>query len=431
MAAPTSSVDHGTSRIPPAIIARLGRAARALGTPLGAVLFAFFLGAIVVTVTGGNAILAYQSLICGGIGMLCTGTVYPSLQISETIVYTTPLILAGAAVAISFRAGLFNIGAEGQIIMGAIASTIVGIKVASLPGILLIPLVLLAGAIAGAFWGGIVGVLKAYTGAHEVVTTIMLNYIALYILEYLLVGGPLQMKGSSSVSGSIVPGAQLPFLIPQNGTFLGLPGSVYRANTGIILALLGAVVFWFLIRRTAFGYELRAMGQSQRAARYAGISVRRTLIMTMLVSGLFAGLAGAVVVSGLRHNLTFNTYQADTTGFDAITVALLGQNTAIGVVLSALLLGALHVGGQFMQSNANVSANLVDILQALILFSIAANFLRSLKFRFPALRQARPDASGVAPDLYVTETDLEPPGPSTVSTAPPGEVDTRSTGEKL
>lgn len=430
MAAPTSSAEHARSRIPPGVMAQLGRAGRALGTPLGAVLFAFFLGAIVVALTGGNPLLAYQSLICGGIGVLCSGTVYPALQISETIVYTTPLILAGAAVAISFRAGLFNIGAEGQLIMGSIAATMVGVHFASLAPILLVPLVLIVGAIAGAFWGGMVGVLKATTGAHEVVTTIMLNYVALYILEYLLVGGPLQMKGTSSVSESIGANAQLPYLIPQNSTFLGLPGSVYRANFSILVALVASVVFWFIIQRMAFGYEVRAVGQSQRAARYAGISVQRTVIMTMLVSGAFAGLAGAAVISGLRHNLTFNTYQADTTGFDAITVALLGQNTAIGVVFAALLLGALHVGGQFMQSNANVSANLVDILQALILFSIAANFLRSMKLRLPALRQSPGGASGVAPGLEVTETDLAPPGTTSLSSPHATETGSISAGDQ-
>jgi simple sugar transport system permease protein len=146
----------------------------------------------------------------------------------------------------------------------------------------------------------------------------------------------------------------------------------------------------------ALGYEIRAVGQSQRAARYAGISVRRTIIVTMLISGAFAGLAGAVQIAGLRYNLT-DSYRPDTTGFDAIAVALLGQNTAIGVVLSAILFGALHVGGQVMQSQANISANLVDILQAFILFSVAANFLRTIRIRLPALGQRPPSAPETAP----------------------------------
>lgn len=407
MAAPTTSTERRKLPLPPAVADRARWAGRALGTPLGSVIFAFLLGAIIVAVTGGNPILAYQDLVCGGVGLLCSGTVYPSLNISETIVFTTPLIMTGISVAIAFRAGLFNIGAEGQLIMGAIVTTYLGIQLASWPGWILLPLVLLAGTLMGAAWGGIVGVLKALTGAHEVVTTIMLNYVAQFFLLYLIVGGPLQLAGHSSSSPTIGQGAQLPPLIPANSTFLGLAGSVYRAHTGIFIALGAAVVFWFLLKRTTLGYEIRAVGQSQRAARYAGVSVRRTLIVTMLISGAFAGLAGAVQIAGVRHNLT-NVYGADTTGFDAIAVALLGQNAAIGIVLSAILFAALHVGGQFMQSDANVSANLVDILQALILFSIAANFLRTLKLRLPALRQVPPAESNVEPGAAAVATDLDP-----------------------
>ena len=197
-------------------------------------------------------------------------------------------------------------------------------------------------------WGGIVGVLKALTGAHEVVTTIMLNYIAIFFLQYLVVGGPLQLPNSSSVSASISDSAKLPRLLPQTGEFLGLPGGVYRVHAGIFVALLAAAAFWFLLKRMSLGYEIRAVGQSQRAARYAGVNVRRTIIVTMLIAGAFSGLAGAVQMSGLTYNLT-DIYSKDSTGFTAIAVSLLGQTTAIGIVLSALLFGALHVGGQFMQ----------------------------------------------------------------------------------
>jgi simple sugar transport system permease protein len=400
--------------VPPTIAKRALWAGRALGSPLGAIIFAFVLGAIVVAVSGNDPFLAYGDLLCGGIGLFCPANVYPSFQVSETLVYTIPLILAGLSVAIAFRANLFNIGAEGQLILGAIVTTIVGVKLANWPGWILLPLVLLAGALAGAVWGGIVGVLKAVLGAHEVVTTIMLNYVAQFLLEYLIVGGPLQAPGQSSVTAPIGKGAQLPRLIPQTGTFLGLPGGVYRVHAGIFIALAAAVVFWFLLQRTVFGYELRSVGQSPRAARYAGISVSRTIIVTMLISGAFAGLAGAVVISGLRHSLT-DIYRSETTGFDAITVALLGQNTAIGAVLAAFFLAALHIGGQFMQGDAGVSSNLVDALQALILFCIAANFISSLKLRLPALRQVPPSKSEVAPGVAAVTTGSEPSATTNVN----------------
>ncbi len=384
----TPSVTSAPVRLPSALIGGIGRFARALGSPVVSVIFALVVGAIIVEFTGGDPIQAYNALLCGGFGLLCDSGSYPAKQISETIVFTTPLILTGLSVAIAFRAGLFNIGAEGQLIAGAIASTVVGIQLTSAPGWILLPLVLIAGTLGGMIWGGIVGVLKAITGAHEVVTTIMLNYVAQSLVLYLIEGnGPLQLPGHSASSPTIGQGGWLPTLIPQDGTFLGLPGSVYRAHAGIFIGLAVAGFFAFLLSRTSLGYEIRAVGQSQKAARYAGISIQRTIIVTMLISGAFAGLAGAVQVAGIRHNLT-DLYKADTTGFDAIAVALLGQGAAIGVVLSAVLFGGLHASGQFVQDHANISANLVDVLQALILFGIAANFLRTVRLRLPTLRPA-------------------------------------------
>jgi general nucleoside transport system permease protein len=377
------------------------RAARALGVPLGSVLLAFVAGAVIVAVTGGNPFLAYEALICGGFGLFCFGGEQPALQVSNTLVFLTPLIMTGIAVALPFRAGLFNIGAEGQLVMGAIAATTVGIHLGGWPAWLLLPLVLICGAIAGALWGGIVGVLKATTGAHEVVTTIMLNFIAQWFLRFLIIGGPLQLVGGSSRSTPIGKSAQLATLLPHDNALIifGLPASVYRAHTGLFIALAAAAFFAFLLWRTSLGYEIRAVGQSQRAARYAGISVRRTLILTMLLAGGFAGLAGAVQVAGVDHNLT-DQYFTDSTGFDAIAVALLGLNSAVGIILAAILFGALHGGGSVMQSDASVSGNLVYVLQALILFSIAANFLRSFKLQLPTL--GRRPAGTAADALSVT-----------------------------
>src|SRR6266480_8148458 len=177
-----AAVKPSARKGPPRIVRRAGRA---LGVPLGSVLIAFVAGAIIVAATGGNPLQAYQALICGGFGLLCFGGEPSVLQLSNTLVFVTPLIMAGIAVALPFRAGMFNIGAEGQLIMGAILATTVGIHWSGLPAVLLVPLLLLSGAVGGALWGGIVGVLKATTGAHEVVTTIMLNFIAQWVLRFL------------------------------------------------------------------------------------------------------------------------------------------------------------------------------------------------------------------------------------------------------
>jgi simple sugar transport system permease protein len=390
---------------PPKVLRRVGRA---LAIPLGSVLLAFMAGAVLVAVTGGDPLKAYQALACGGFGLFCFGGEPSVLQLSNTLVFVTPLIMAGIAVALPFRAGMFNIGAEGQLIMGAIAAATVGIHLAGWPAVVLLPLVLISGALGGAVWGGIVGVLKATTGAHEVVTTIMLNFVAQWFLRFLIIGGPLQLQGGSSKSSPIGRSAQLATLVPHDtGSFLGLPGAVYRAHTGLFVALAAVGIFAFLLWRMSLGYEIRAVGQSQRAARYAGISVRRTLIVTMLIAGAFAGLAGAVQIAGVDHNLT-DQYFSDTTGFDAIAVALLGFTTAVGIILAAILFGALHAGGSVMQSDAGVSGNLVYVLQALILFSIAANFLRGFRLRLPSPgRVPATPAADAAATALAQEAEIE------------------------
>lgn len=378
-----------------------------IGLPVVSVIFAFLVGAIFVVITGGDPVLAFQGLFCGGAGLFCTGSTYgsitPAFQLSNTIVFATPLIFTGCSVALAFRGGLFNIGAQGQLTLGAIAAAAVGIHFAAWPGFVLAPAVLVAGTLAGMVWGGIAGFLKAFTGAHEVVTTIMLNYIAFNFLYYLLRGGPMQLAGQPEISAPIGAGAQLPRFISGSGTFFGQPAAVYQAHTGILLAFVMAGLFYVILRRTVLGYELRAVGQNQRASRYAGISFRRSVIITMLIAGAFSGLAGGVEIAGLSHNLTIR-YATDSTGFDAIAVALLGQGAAIGIVLSAFLLAALRVAGPVMEANANVSQNLVDVIEALILFSLAANFLRTLKIPWPRQRripldEELPPGSTIAAEL--------------------------------
>lgn len=358
--------------------------ARGLAMPVGSVILAFVAGAVIVVATGGNPLNAYAGLVCGGLGIACTQGENPALQISNTIVFLIPLITTGVAVALPFRAGLFNIGAEGQLLAGSIACTAIGIKFSTLPTPILLPMVLVGGMVAGALWAGVAGVLKATVGAHEVVTTIMMNYVAQWFLRFLIIGGPLQLAPGTSKSSPIGHGAELATILPASNSIIifGLPASVYRVHTGLLIALAAAAAFAFLLWRTSLGYEIRAVGQSQRAARYAGVSVRRTIIVTMLIAGAFSGLAGAVQIAGVDHNLT-DKYFSDTTGFDAIAVALLGLGSAVGIVLAAFLFGALHAGGSVMQADAGISGNLVLVLQALILFSIAANFVGAIRQRLP------------------------------------------------
>jgi len=377
-----------------------------LAFPLGSVLFAFVAGGVIVAATGANPLEAYQGLLCGGTGLGCAQGENSALQISNSIVYTIPLIMTGVAVALPFRAGLFNIGAEGQLLAGSIACTVIGVHFSSWPAPILLPAVLIGGALAGAAWAGIVGVLKATTGAHEVVTTIMLNYIAQWLLRFLIIGGPLQLQGGFSASPTIAQAAWLPTFLPSQNPveIFGLPSSVYRVHAGLIIALIAVAVFAAVLWRSALGYEIRALGQSQKAARYAGVSVRRTIIVTMVIAGAFAGLAGAVNIAGVDHGLT-DKYFSDTTGFDAIAVALLGLGSAVGIVFASLLFGMLHSGGAVMQSDAGISSNLVLVLQALILFSIAANFLGAIMRQVPGLGRrpsaAAPHAPGAA---LVTES---------------------------
>src|SRR5712664_4612136 len=217
--------------------------------PLASVLFAFVVGALVVTVTGGNPIDAYQGLLCGGLGIACTQGENSALQIANTIVFAIPLITTGVAVALPFRAGLFNIGAEGQLLAGSVACTAIGIKFSSLPAPILLPMVLIGGTLAGAIWAGIPGVLKATIGAHEVVTTIMLNYVAQWLMRFLIVGGPLQAPHGFSASASIGSGARLPTLLPQDNSLIifGLPSSVFRVHAGLFIALAAVALFAFVL----------------------------------------------------------------------------------------------------------------------------------------------------------------------------------------
>ena len=295
---------------------------------------------------------------------------------SETLTYAAPLVFTGLSVALAFRGGLFNIGGQGQAIIGTITAALAGFLL-PLPPVLHLVVALVAGLAGGALWGFIPGILKARTGAHEVITTIMLNYTAGLFLTWLILQKGVQDPGrSDAISRTVDPSAQLPAL-----------GGTLRVHLGIVLAVLVTAAVAWLLNRSSFGFELRAVGSNPPAARTAGISVGRTYALLMVVAGGLAGLGGATQVLGTAGSLTPQV--AGNIGFDGLLVALLGRNRPWGVLLAAVLFGALRAGGNLMQVNAQISLELVTVLQALIVIFIAAPALVKAIFRLRAARSAR------------------------------------------
>lgn len=299
--------------------------------------------------------------------------------ITESLRIATPFIFTGLAVAVGFHGGLFNIGAEGQYFIGGLAATFVGYSLVGLPWALHLPLAILAAVVGGALWAGIAGYLKAKTGAHEVINTIMLNYIAFRVADYLLqVGGPMARPGDfRPVSPEIERSAYLPQFFPNDPAI--------RFNTGFLLALAVVALVWFLLYKTTIGFEIRTVGASPRAARTAGIGVARNFVLSMAISGGLAGLAGAHDILGVLHYMP-NAFQSGY-GFDAIAIALLGKSNPIGVLLAALLFGFLRAGAQRMQAPpASVPIDIISVVQALIIIFIAAPELIRLIYRIRAAR---------------------------------------------
>lgn len=288
---------------------------------------------------------------------LLTGAVGSGKAISQTLERAAPLICAGLGVSLAFRSGLFNIGAQGQLIVGAICAGYVGFTYDMAPGIHLL-VALVAGVAGGAAWGAIAGLLKAKTGAHEVITTIMLNYVATSLLLFLLTKDAFQRPGSDN-----------PRSLPASDSAL-FP-SVLGTHTGVVLAILAAVGVWWLLERSTLGFELRAVGANADAAATAGMNIAKVYTLAMLIAGALAGLAATQQILGHEDSLTANV--AGSLGFDAITVALLGRATPLGTVLAGLLFGALASGGIQMQaSEAATPVALTQVLQALIVLFVAA-----------------------------------------------------------
>ena len=330
--------------------------------PVFAVIVALILGALTMLATDVDLATigrSYVALLKGSVGSLNA--------LSETLTAAFPLVLAGLGLALGFRAGLFNIGAEGQLLMGGLAAVVVGFSLPGLPAVLLLPLCLLAGAVMGAFYASIAGVLRAYTGAHEVISTIMLNLISYRLLDYILRQPFVQLPGRSDpISKSVPPNAALPRLLDWIEPNL-------RVHAGLILMLIAVAAVWWLLFRTKLGFELRASGENPDAARYAGMRASLIIVLAMAIAGALAGLAGANQVLGVlgRASPGFSAG----IGFDAIAVALLGRSHPVGVLFAGLLFGALEAGGRQMQIDAGVSVDLIGIIQALIIVFIAAPLL--------------------------------------------------------
>lgn len=327
--------------------------------PFLAILTAVVVGGVIIAFVGGNPILAYRGLLEGSFGS--------TKALSETAVWATPYIFAGLAVALAFKGGLFNIGAEGQLAVGAVASSLIGYALPEwlgydLPAIIHLPLAIIFGVLMGGLWAAIVGWLKAYTGGHEVINTIMMNYIALNTTSYLLNGVMKDRSPTNVIARTplIADSARIPPI------FDGL-----RVHWGFILALLVAFGIWWLLNKTTLGFQIRTVGLNPDAAKYAGINVKRIVILTMALSGMLAGLAGTIEVTGLnyRHELGFSQGY----GYDAIAIALLGKSHPLGVVLAAFLFAAMRNGATRMQFLTQMPVDLISMIQAFILLFVAAD----------------------------------------------------------
>jgi general nucleoside transport system permease protein len=351
--------------------------------PLVTAFLAFLVGGVVVAAAGANPIDTYNAIFEGsGLNWLFPWVsgddrTLAALNLQQTLILTTPLILTGLAVAFAFRAGLFNIGGQGQYLVGTFAAVYVGSSLEGTPAFLHVVLAIVAGSAAGALWAGIAGLLKATTGANEVVSTIMLNWTAVYLGSYLFtLGGPLHSDDPAAASIPVSPDIHESARLP---VFWGDP-ELQGLHIGIFIALAAAALFWVLLNRSVTGYEVRAVGFNPDAAEYAGISAGRNYVKVMLICGLLAGLAGTLDVLGWQFRIATNDIQVSQVGYYGIAVALLGRNTAFGTVAAALLFGALLNGTSVRNLDPTIfdpqlATNLTWIIQGLIVLFVSAPVL--------------------------------------------------------
>ena len=339
---------------------RLGRLFDLL-LPLLATLAALGVGAVMLQLLGANPISAYSALLNGAFGS--------QNALADTIVRATPLLLVALGICIAFRAGVINIGGEGQLVAGAILGTLVGLWFPDAPGIVIIPVALVAGFIGGAIWGGIPGILKAYYNVNEILSTIMLNIIAVQGMNYLL-RGPMIDPAQASLASRIPQTARL-------AQAFDLPRWVpTRLHMGALLAVILAFVVYIFLWRTTIGYRIRAVGLNPDASRYAGINVKRNVVLALLLSGAFAGLAGAVQVYGVHHRMFTDGSLAGFTGsagFNGIVTALFGKLNPIGAIPAAFIFGALIVGANSLQRAMQVPAALITALNGLVVVFVVSS----------------------------------------------------------
>jgi ABC-type uncharacterized transport system permease subunit len=399
-ATPPPSLESDPEAYAPSVAKRLAFYDRAGGfvTPLITAVFAFLMGGLVVAATGHNPLSVYNAIFNGaGLNWFFHFGSYhidvpftnhhvwfwwdtdtnktAAFNLTQTLITTAPLILTGLAVAFAFRCGLFNIGGNGQYTVGAIMAVFIGSRFVHMAHIPHVLLAIVLAALAGAAWAAIAGFLKATVGAHEVITTIMLNWIAYWGGSYLFGRqGPLQnhVQVAVPISDDVVPGAKL-------SPIWGNP-ALQALHSGIFIALAALIVFYIILNRTTLGYQVRAVGYNPEAARYGGISVGRNFVVAMAISGLFAGLGGAIDILGWQFRLGVLDVQVLNIGYIGIAVALLGRNTAVGVGLAALLFGSLFNGVSSRSIDqsifpATLAGNLALTIQALILLFIGADLL--------------------------------------------------------
>ena len=351
-----------------------------LMVPLGAVVLALVIGALIMMATSVPPATVLQSFVAMADGAL--GSVN---ALSETLTAAIPLVLAGLGIGLAFRAGLFNIGAEGQMVVGGLATAVASFSITGLPMAIHLPLALLIGLSVGALYAGIAGALRAVTGAHEVISTIMLNLISFRFLDYFLRQPYIQKEGRSDpISRAVLESAELPRLLSFIDPNL-------RLHFGLFIMLAAVALVWWLLFRSKLGFAFRISGENPDAARYAGIRAGLTIVLAMMIGGALAGLAGAAQVSGVLGRATPGFTAG--IGFDAIAVALLGRSHPVGILLAGLLFGGLEAGGRQMQVDAGVSIDMISIMQALIIIFVAAPLL--VKRVFPVLFRRKRNGEAV------------------------------------
>lgn len=365
----------------------LGRAWALAAVPVVSILLALLLGSLLIIVSSlatekainlALPLVAYESLLQGATGLsfldvagktitfnLSVNPDQAARAITSTLAAASPLVLSGLAVGVGFKAGLFNIGGTGQVLVGGFTAALVGAMVSSQPAAVAVPIAILAGALGGAVYGFIPGVLKAFTGAHEVVSTIMLNSLAAFVIVG-LVNDVFKITGPTFARTADIGNAMLPILFGRNG------------NLGILITIVLVILSWVLIYRTPLGFEIRTVGANPDAARYAGMSPRRLIVLTMTLCGMFAGLAGAFEILPLGY---YPAVFGTSIGFAGITVALLGRAHPVGILLAALLLGAMRAGAPAMQITAKIPIEIIDVIQGLILLFLAAEAVVRRLFR--------------------------------------------------